>query len=61
MKWYFVVIICYSFLPLSLRGNDFLCWLHFSYSSPSSVYYKHKQDWLLVSYFAACIISGVVC
>ena len=46
---------------MSLPGNDFLCWLHFSYSSHSSVYFQHKQDWLLVSYFAACIISCVVC
>ena len=57
---YFVVFICYSVLSLSLPGNYFLCWLHFSYSSPSA-YFHHKQDWLLVSYFAACIISCVVC
>ena len=62
MMWsYFVVFICYSFPSLSLPGNDFLCWLHFSYSSHSSVYFQHKQDWLHVPYFFACIISCVVC
>ena len=58
---YFFIFFCYSFPSLSLPDNDFLCWLHVSYSSHSSVYFQHKQDWLLVSYFAACIISCVVC